>query len=61
MLLVENGSPALAVDPPLVAAAVGFVVADVSSVKAVFGVPAAVLKDVKEGSPLSISTASLRT
>lgn len=38
---------------------VGFVVADVSSVKAVFGVPAAVLKDVKEGSQLSITTASL--
>ncbi|MCG8543478.1 MAG: efflux RND transporter periplasmic adaptor subunit [Alphaproteobacteria bacterium] len=38
---------------------VGFVVADVSSVKAVFGVPAVVLGDVKLGSPLDITSESL--
>ena len=38
---------------------VGFVVADVSSVKAVFGVPAVVLGDVKLGSPLDITSQSL--
>jgi RND family efflux transporter MFP subunit len=37
---------------------VGFVLADVSAVKAVFGVPAAVLGDVKEGSPMAITTES---
>jgi len=37
---------------------VGFVIADVRAVKAVFGVPAAVLGDVKEGSPMSITTES---
>lgn len=41
------------------AGSVGFVVADVSAVKAVFGVPDVVLKHVKAGSPLSIATASL--
>jgi RND family efflux transporter MFP subunit len=39
---------------------VGFVIADVSSVKAVFGVPSVVLADVKQGSSLSITTDSLR-
>jgi multidrug efflux system membrane fusion protein len=37
---------------------VGFVIADVSSVKAVFGVPAVSLGDVKQGSPMSITTES---
>ena len=37
---------------------VGFVLGDVSAVKAVFGVPAAVLGDVKEGSPMAITTES---
>ncbi len=37
---------------------VGFVLGDVSSVKVVFGVPAAVLGDVKEGSPMAITTES---
>jgi multidrug efflux system membrane fusion protein len=37
---------------------VGFVLADVSSVKAVFGVPAAVLGDVKQGSRMAITTES---
>ena len=38
--------------------AVGFVIADVSQVKAVFGVPAVVLGDVKQGSPMAIATES---
>jgi multidrug efflux system membrane fusion protein len=37
---------------------VGFVIADVGSVKAVFGVPAVTLGDVKQGSPMSIVTES---
>jgi multidrug efflux system membrane fusion protein len=37
---------------------VGFALGDVRSVKVVFGVPAAVLGDVKEGSPMAITTES---
>lgn len=39
---------------------VGFVIADVTSVKAVFGVPSVVLADVKQGSPMSVTTESVR-
>jgi len=39
---------------------VGFVIADIRSVKAVFGVPSVVLADVKQGSPMSITTDSVR-
>ena len=37
---------------------VGFVIADVSSVKVVFGVPDVMLQDLQLGSPLSVTTAS---
>jgi RND family efflux transporter MFP subunit len=39
---------------------VGFVVADISAVKAVFGVPSVVLADVKQGNPMTITTESVR-
>lgn len=38
---------------------VGFVIADVTSVKAVFAVPSVVLGDVRKGSPMAIATQSL--
>ena len=38
---------------------VGFVIADVTSVKAVFAVPSVVLGDVKKGNPKAITTQSL--
>lgn len=39
---------------------VGFVVADITSVKAVFGVPSVVLADVKQGNSMSVTTESVR-
>ena len=39
--------------------AVGFVLSDVTSVKAVFGVPGLILKDLKMGEPLAVVTESI--